>query len=442
MVAVTFEPAAAAADPRRDVRRVVAVTNTVLLLAFLFVLLHRAILNPFLLEPHTAWAIHCYAFAIPVLVVNGVARRRFWRPTPFDYLICVYIGMVLATWPTSANRTATSGAVFGLLAQVAVYCAVRVLADDRPAWGRVIIAALVGGIGLLEWTALDTHARIGLSSRLIDIPPLEWNGREGLGLAAAIQCALLVGIWQQTRSRTAQVAALVLVLGAIVELLFLYSRLAWAATAAALIAGVLCSVRLGGLRRYMAALIVIGAFIWGVGTPYMLSLAKVAAGLESGDLAVGGLSYRLAAWFDAPSVIRMHPLLGTGLGTYMSVRQTIQLPRSRHLPDGLPPTLHPHNAYLQHMGEVGIVGGAAYIALWATALWAGWRITSRAKAGLQINLSLFLALIAIAVANLGENMFEGTERQRLHSIAWMVAALIVAEWNRGRLPHPRIEHAA
>jgi O-antigen ligase len=93
------------------------------------------------------------------------------------------------------------------------------------------------------------------------------------------------------------------------------------------------------------------------------------------------------------------------------------------------------------MGEIGIVGGAAYIALWATALWAGWHITSRAKAGLPINLSLFLALIAIAVANLGENMFEGTERQRLHSIAWIVAALIVAEWNRGRLPHP-IEHAA
>jgi hypothetical protein len=81
--------------------------------------------------------------------------------------------------------------------------------------------------------------------------------------------------------------------------------------------------------------------------------------------------------------------------------------------------------------------------MWATALWAGWRIGAHEGPGLAINVGLFLALVAIAVANLGENMFEGTERQRLHSIAWIVTALIITEWNRGRLlRRPRAEHAA
>ena len=105
--------------------------------------------------------------------------------------------------------------------------------------------------------------------------------------------------------------------------------------------------------------------------------------------------------------------------------------------------MHPHNAYLQQLAEVGIVGGAAYAMMWATALWAGWRVSTNSAFGHGINVGLFLALVAIAVANLGENMFEGTERLRLQSIAWIAAALITAEWDRARrLTHPRADHAA
>jgi hypothetical protein len=95
------------------------------------------------------------------------------------------------------------------------------------------------------------------------------------------------------------------------------------------------------------------------------------------------------------------------------------------------------------MAEVGIVGGAAYVAMWATALWAGWRISAGEGPGLGINVSLFLALVAIAAANLGENMFEGTERQRLHTMAWMMAAFVIAAWSRGTIQrHRQAEDAA
>lgn len=417
------------------------VASVVLLLAFLFVLLHASILNPFQLEPYTAWTVHCYAFAVPILVINYGARRRLWQPTPFDYLLCAYLGVVLATWPTSFDRHATGVAILGFVGQIVVFGAVRLLAENRPALARVVVAALVAGIAMLEWTAADVHVRIGLSARLREVPPLDWNGREGLGLAAAIQFALLVGIWQRARSYAVQLALIILILGVVVELLFLYSRLAWVATAAVLVVASVTSLRLGGFRRYVLALIVIGALLGVVGTPYMTSIAKMAAGLEQGM--ESGLSFRVAAWLDAPGVIRRHMLVGTGLGTFMAVRPTIDLPRSPFLPPGLPTPLHPHNIYLQQLAETGIIGGLAYIALWATALWAGWRISTRRGPRLETSLSLFFALVAIATANLGENMFEGTERLRLQTIAWIVTALVIAEWSRGRAPRPtRVDDGA
>jgi O-antigen ligase len=411
------------------------------LVTFLVALVHPAILNPFQVEPHVAWTITCYAFGLPILIVNGWVRRALWRPTPFEYVMGAYVVLVLATWPTSFDRHATGVAIRGLGAQLVVFGAVRVLAASWPETPRVVVAALVGGIAMLEWTALAAHLRIGLQVRVLEFPPLEWSGREGLGLAAAIQCALLIGIWQRTRSSVVSIAAILLILAAVVECLFMYSRVPWAAMAAALIAACVYGVRMGGFRRSLFALVTIGVFVGIVGTPYMMHLARMAAGLARGP--ESGLSFRMAAWVDAPKVISRNPLRGTGLGTYMTVRRTIDLPPSRyHLPE-LPAPLHPHNAYLQQLAEVGIPGGAAYALIWATALWAGWRVSTDRALGHGINVGLFLALVAIAVSNLGENMFEGTERLRLQSIAWIAAALITAEWDRARrLTHPRADHAA
>ncbi len=432
--------AAAVDSPQSDVVAFVEVANVALLVTFLIALLHPAILNPFQVEPHTAWAITCYAFGLPILIINGVVRRALWRPTPFDFLMWAYVVLVFATWPTSFDRHATGVAIRGLGAQLVVFGAVRVLAGNRPALARVVVAALVGGIAMLEWTALAVHLRVGLEVRVLQFPPLEWGGREGLGLAAAIQFGLLIGVWQRTRSYAVQIAAIVLILAAVVECLFMYSRVPWAAMAAALIAACAYGLRIGGFRRSLLALVTIGAFVGVVGTPYMIHLARMAAGLARGP--ESGLSFRVAAWVDAPKIISRNPLRGTGLGTYMAVRPTIDVPPSPYHV-GYPTPMHPHNAYLQQLAEVGIVGGAAYAMMWAAALWAGWRVSTDGALGHGINVGLFLALVAIAVSNLGENMFEGTERLRLQSIAWIAAALITAEWDRARrLTHQCADHAA
>jgi O-antigen ligase len=425
---VQWTTPAAVDSSRSQALPFVGVANVALLVTFLSALVHPSILNPFQVEPHTAWTINCYAFGVPILMLNGFVRGVRWRPTLFDYCLLAYIALVLATWPTSFNRHSTWMSVLGLGAQLAVFGGVRLLAANQPATVRVVVAGLVGGIAMLEWTAFVTHLRIGLEARVLVFPPLEWSGREGLGLAAAIQCGLVVGVWQRTRSRVVQIAALVLILGAVVECLFMYSRVPWAALAAALVAACLVALRVGGFRRSLVAVVAIGAFVGVVGTPYMLHLARMAAGLAQGP--ESGLSFRLAAWLDAPKVIAKNPSRGTGLGTYMAVRPTLDIPRSARLPPEFPTPLHPHNAYLQQLAEVGVVGGAAFAMMWATALWAGWRVSTDRVLGDGINVGLFLALVALVVSNLGENMFEGTERLRFQSMAWMAAAVLIAKWNR------------
>src|SRR5687767_7034898 len=185
--AAAVDPPAAVNSPRRDVVAFLEVANVALVVTFLVTLLHPAILNPFHVEPHVAWTITCYAFGLPILIVNGLVRRALWRPTPFDYVMWAYVAVVFATWPTSFDRHATGVGIRELGAQLVVFGAIRVLAGNWPALARVVVAALVGGIAMLEWTALAEHMRIGLEVRALEFPPLEWSGREGLGLAAAIQ---------------------------------------------------------------------------------------------------------------------------------------------------------------------------------------------------------------------------------------------------------------
>lgn len=399
-------------------------------MVFLFALLQPAIPNPLQLEPATAWTLLCYAFAVPTVLLHCAGGHR-WQMTPFDWALCAYLVFVLVTWPTSFNRQATSVATFRLFGQVAVFCAIRLLASGSPAVGRVVVAAFIVGVALLEWIATDFHLRYGLSERLLEFPSLEWNGRTGLGYAGAIELALLVGIWQQTRSWKVQLCVIVLMAVGVAELIFFYTRASWIAAAAVLLLALVMAVRIGGVRRYALALGIVVAVIGSVSTPVIVHLAKTVAGLEQGREV--GFGLRLGAWRDAVSVIRQHPFVGVGLGNYVAVHIASQLSSpSVVLPGQL---IHPHNIFLQQIAEIGIPGGLAYVALWATAHRAGWQTSIRNTHVFGTTLSVFYALVAITVVNLGENMFldvVAAERVRLHTFAWILMAVVTAAWNRAR----------
>jgi hypothetical protein len=413
-----------------------------LCVGFLIALLQPTIPTPFQLAPAAAWIAICYAFAASLLLILAAHRHR-WRLTPFDYLLFVYVAVVLVTWGTSVNRSATGDALVTLLAQVAVFYAVRLLVEMRRTLGLVIVAAMIIGIAVLEWLATDYHVRFGLSARLLDYPALEWNGREGLGIIGAIQFGLLVGAWQDARSRTMQAAAVLLAAVSIVEVLFFYSRLPYVVVAAVIVAAVAALIRLRAFRRAVVALAVVAAVVATSSTPYVVHLVRRAAGLEAG--AEAGPELRLELLSNAATIIRRHWVLGVGLGNFPAVhRQLFPIPYKWSGVE-MSGAGHPHNAFVQQIAEVGVVGGAAYAALWATALWAGWQITTRGAPAIAGASSVFYAIVAIAVANLGENMFLDTvavDRIRIHTIAWVLLAAVIAEWTRVRAATGEMEDAA
>src|SRR4029079_10827231 len=102
--------------------------------------------------------------------------------------------------------------------------------------------------------------------------------------------------------------------------------------------------------------------------------------------------------------------------------------------------------FLQQLAETGVAGGLAYIAVWATVLWAGWRISTSRAPRFDASLGVFYALAAIAIVNLGENVFldaVAAERIRMHTLAWVLMAVAIAEWGELRRHEPvRLRDAA
>jgi len=423
-----------------DRARIATAAGAVLGVGFLAALMQPTIPNPFRLQPAVAWTVLCYAFAAALLLIHA-ARRAPWTLTPFDYLLFAYIALVLVTWATSVNRPATGTAFVKLIAQVAVFYAVRFLVEARRAFGLVIVASLIVGIAVLEWIATDYHLRFGLSERLLEYPALEWNGREGLGIIGAIQFGLLVGAWQDARTRAMQVAALTLMAVSIIEVLFFYSRLPYAVVAAVMATALAVMFHVGQVRRALVGVAIIVAVVASTSTPYVVHLARRAAGLEEGVEA--GPELRLELLRNAQTIIAQHFFVGVGLGNFPAVhRQVFPIPYKWSGVE-MSGEGHPHNVFVQQIGEVGIFGGIVYAALWATALWAGWQVTTRGMA--PGGRSVFYGLIAITVANLGENMFLDTvavDRVRIHTIAWVLLGAVIAQWNQLRALPVAHEHAA
>jgi O-antigen ligase len=406
-----------------------------MVLTFLVFLMRPGSFDPLHLGFDTFWPQLCYAFAVPMLLVQ-VARGTRFVLTTFDYALAAYLLFVLVTWPTASDRRIAGTAIVELMAQIALFYAFRLLLLERQSLGAVVIVALTAGIAVLEMIALGYHAEQGLSVRLIEYArPAGWNGRAGLGFVGAIQFAILLGIWQRARSRALQAASACLLLGVTIELVFLYSRLAWMAAFAAFVVGALASFRIGGTRRIVVAVGVVLVLLRPVlvGNPAVVRLAKVSVGLEPSEGQSSSPDARFALWRNAATIIRAHVIMGVGLGNFVQVHARVYPRAYPQLDPAEDRPAHPHNMFLQQGAEVGILGGLSYVALWAVALWTGWRASSRRTREVQPATCAFYALVVIVVTNMGENMFlntVATARVRLHSIAWILLAIVVAEWSR------------
>lgn len=389
--------------------------------------------DPLGLGPGSSWTAICYTFAISVLLTRLVRPVRL-PLTPFDYLLFVYVAVVLVTWPTASDRQVGLEAIRALLGQIGVFYAARLLLADSRLPGDLIVTVLVAGSAVLQLIAIGSHAEHGLFARLAEYSsPSAWGGRPELAIVAAIEFALLLGIRWRSRPRTFQLAFLCLVFTIVVELIFLYSRLAWIGVCVALFACGCVTIRTVGARWYAIALACVAV----LAVPLLVRDPSLTRVMESmvGPNQVGPPEMRYALWRRSARMIRDHPLLGVGLGNSQAAYVPYYRPEDAN--DDNRPGVHPHNLFLHQAGEVGIPGGLIYAALWSVGLFAGWKEETGRFSAHRPPAGALYALIAIVVMNLGENIFldaVAVPRARVHSVAWILLALTIAEWSRRRIP--------
>jgi putative inorganic carbon (HCO3(-)) transporter len=326
---------------------------------------------------------------LPLLVLGEIASRRFqWRRTSLDRPM---LAVVAAAWLSVAasplrGHAAGVAALFTLMLAITTYCVTRFAARvSQPA--RAIVAVWIpGAIFAAIWGL--TRAQPGLPLGA-STPALAQNA---LGMTMGMTALLLLGLWTVADRfwvRAIVVGALPLV---VATLELTWSRGAWIGTAV----GAVVLLATAPRHRLQIATIAIAAVV----------VATVAIGAHRGPLAqrlqmipnVDANLDRLTIWKTTLVIIRDHPIVGTGFGTFAPIWP-------RYKPAQAPEIPTAHNILLNFAAETGLLGLAAFVGFVGTGLRGLWA-QGRAARGDGTTDGLWTGLLAATVAMLGQQMFD------------------------------------
>ncbi len=388
-----------------------------------------------------SWSVLCLLAAAPILWLAALHRDA--PRTSLDIFIAIYLVAVLATWPTAFDRQQTLIAVVALAGNVAMFYAAVVLARrHRLTTTRLVLIILVLGIAGLEILAADYHFQFGPLSRPDEYPrPAGWSGYPELGLLAAIAFAIVLAVSQAAQPWWSRLVLLALVAVSLLELAFLYSRMAWVSVAGVTVATVFVACR---ARRFagVAAAVLVMLLVGGLlvaGNSSIQRLAATLVGMESAVSSPPGVvinmgtpSGRVDIWRRTLRMIGDHRLLGVGLGNFQAVYEPNYNPE---INDDGRRGVHAHNLWLHQTAELGLAGGAAYLCLWIAVLVVAWR-RSRFS---SVDQALFYIVVAVAVRSLGDNMFftTGAAPARLQTLTWLCFGLIAGRYGGTEVPTGR-----
>jgi O-antigen ligase len=225
------------------------------------------------------------------------------------------------------------------------------------------------------------------------------------------------------------IASLILV--NLVELVSLYSRSSWVTVGLIFAAAALAARRSQWTRLLSAVAVAIAAALTlFLANPTIRYLTATAISRDVPEWArtltvlnVANSEMRIQIWRRTLKMISDHPVRGVGLGNF---QEEFESRYNIEINDDGRRGVHAHNLWLQQFAEVGLLGGALYVALWIQIAGRCWR-SARARP-VFLSFGLFLAIVAIFGSNLTTNMFfaTGGASARLQSLTWLLFGLAAA----------------
>ncbi len=370
--------------------------------------------------------------AAPALILAWLIRRsegRLLRRSPADVLLGLLILLALMSWALSPAPALARQPWGYLLAGALLYWLVLVWAAGPTRLRFLLMVVLLATASLAALSPLMVDAsKVQLSwmpaplAALGDKIPETVNPNVISGALAAWLPVSLSLAWRpvgETPRARGRLQALALATSLIVIFILLIFRTRGVWVAIPVAAGMAALFR---RPRWWVAIPAIFVGVWVLAT--MGGLARLESLVFQGD-PFGGLSGRVEIWTSALQALRDFPLTGIGLGGWSAVIPLFYPYRSLAL---LAPGVeipHAHNLLLQVGLDLGLMGMAAYAALWGLSAWMALQAHRafrgrRSPAWATLALAVTAGLLVIAFHGLIDAVTWGTKPA---IFTWLLYAL-------------------
>ncbi len=332
---------------------------------------------------------------MPVLLLfilaELVTRKMKWVPTSLDRPLLALLAVSLASAVASPWRVQSVAIVglFALMILVSVYPAARVI-RARPDALRLITALwIAGALFAAVWGIIRA--------------PAEWPGgastpalgRIALGTTMVTAIVLALGawtVWDRSRVRIVLAVGLPIFITALV---LTTSRSAWiAAVAGAAVVIGLAPRRRAALVILCVASVVIAVLATRVERQFLIQRLESIPNVEVN-------ADRMAIWSGALKMVRDHPLLGTGYGTFVDAWPQY------HDDPALVGKPTAHNVFLNFAAETGLLGLAAFLTFLGAGFVSLWRRIQASRDDPQAD-GLWVALFAAVAGMLVQQLFDAS----------------------------------
>jgi putative inorganic carbon (HCO3(-)) transporter len=386
---------------------------------------------------------------VAVWLAHGLKTGRLFPRTPLNLALLLWAVMLLVGTLASADPDLTLPKLTGLLLGLALLRYLALVVDGPEPRGRVLLAFLTLGAGLMalgvltvDWTvkAPALEAVVSrLPAPLLRLPGTAAEGAHANQLAGSllllIPLAAAAGIGSYL-SRPVRVAALGLAGAGLLLLVLTQSRAGWIGGAAGgvTLVGLLLWLRVGRTGRFRLILLGGTLTVAAIALALQVDPQQWRALLDEPDLtaAVGTLDtvgFRLEVWRWGAAAVGDFPFTGVGLGAFRRVALRLY---PLNVPAGYD-IAHAHNIFLQVGLDLGLPGVVAYVTLLLVAAQRLWRalVVPRAR---PLAYGCLIALVAFHVYGLGDALAPGAKPALLF---WFILGLAVTLPGQAASPQRR-----